>query len=191
MPDPVNHPAPSPGSGPAPSPAPGAVNGPVSAPSAGPGAVNGPVSGSVPDPRAELARAQAELLAALVAGGEPPRGFDEGRLRIQAASLISKRRGVVARIRPDLVALLGAAGFAAEFDAYARGRPKPPGGSRVDARDFAERLRAAGHPLPEPAPEPPAGRRRWARFTRALRDLPPVLPTRVKGLGRGWAGRPR
>ncbi|GAA3424779.1 hypothetical protein GCM10018953_19620 [Streptosporangium nondiastaticum] len=163
MPDPMNHPAPSPGPG--------------SAPSPGPGTANGPVSGSAPDPRAELARAQAELLAALVAGGEPPRGFDEGRLRIQAASLVSKRRGVVARIRPDLVALLGAAGFAAEFDAYARGRPKPPGGSRADARDFAERLRAAGHPLPEPEPEPPAGRRWWTRFARA---------SRFGGTGRGY-----
>ncbi|MGV9596245.1 hypothetical protein ACWDR1_06210 [Streptosporangium sandarakinum] len=148
-----------PGPGPAPSPA------------------NGPVSGPVPDLRAELARAQAELLAALVAGGEPPPGFDEGRLRIQAASLVSKRRGVVARIRPDLVALLGAAGFAAEFDAYARNRPKPPGGSRADARDFAERLRAAGHPLPEPGPEPPAGRRWWTRFARV---------PRFGGTGRGY-----
>ncbi|MFF0306752.1 hypothetical protein ACFYSC_04950 [Streptosporangium sp. NPDC004379] len=128
----------------------------------------------MPDLRVELARAQAELLAALVAGGEPPRGFDEGRLRIQAASLVSKRRGVVARLRPDLVALLGA-GFAAEFDAYARVRPKPPGGSRADARDFAERLRAAGHPLPEP--EPHAGRRRWTRFAR--------MP-RFGGTGRGY-----
>ncbi|MFF5206692.1 hypothetical protein [Streptosporangium sp. NPDC000396] len=117
--------------------------------------------------RDALARAQADLLAALVAGGEAPPGFDRERLRIQEASLISKRRGMVARHRPDLVTLLGGDGgdFAKEFDAYARGRPKPSGGSRADARDFADRLKAAGR-LAEPPerpvePRPPAAPHRW------------------------------
>ena len=101
--------------------------------------------------RAALARAQSGLLAALVAGGETASGFDEKRLRIQEFSLISKRRGTVARLRPDLVALLGG-DFAGEFEAYARGRPKPPGGSRADARDFAGRLQATGR-LPQGRPE--------------------------------------
>ncbi|WP_051864635.1 hypothetical protein [Streptosporangium roseum] len=119
--------------------------------------------------REALAGAQAVLLAALVAGGEAPPGFDEGRLRIQAASLISKRRGTVARVRPDLVALLGG-DFAREFEAYARGRPKPPGGSRADARDFADRLRSAGRLPPEP--EPAAGTPRWLRpFRRVVKLL--------------------
>lgn len=117
--------------------------------------------------REALARAQAALVAALVAGQEAPRGFDRERLRIQESSLISKRRRTVARLRPDLAALLGD-GFAGEFDAYARGRPKPQGGSHADARDFADRLRAAGRlpeePGPEPASEPASEPRRWWLF---------------------------
>lgn len=76
-------------------------------------------AGSVDDARAALARAQAELLTALVAGGEAPPGFDAERLRIQTAGLVAKRRGAAARLRPDLVMLLGG-DFAAEFDAYAQ-----------------------------------------------------------------------
>jgi hypothetical protein len=119
--------------------------------------------------RAALARAQSGLLAALVAGGEPPPGFDEKRLRIQEFSLISKRRGTVARLRPDLVALLGG-DFAGEFEAYARGRPKPPGGSRADARDFAGRLEETGRlpGRPEEAGEPePSPASRWWRLRRS------------------------
>ncbi|MEU8383776.1 hypothetical protein [Streptosporangium sp. NPDC048865] len=116
--------------------------------------------------REALARTQEALVAALVAGGEAPRGFDRERLRIQEAGLIAKRRRTVARLRPDLVALLGD-GFAGEFDAYARGRPKPPGGSHADARDFAGRLRAAGRLPEEPAaPEPGPAPRRWSIFGR-------------------------
>ncbi|MET8052322.1 MULTISPECIES: hypothetical protein [unclassified Streptosporangium] len=116
--------------------------------------------------REALAGAQAALMAALVAGEEAPPGFDRERLLIQESSLISKRRRTVARLRPDLAALLGD-GFAAEFDAYARGRPRPPGGSHADARDFADRLRAAGR-LPEEsiAVEPAPGPRRWSPFAR-------------------------
>ncbi|MEV6864008.1 hypothetical protein AB0M44_23740 [Streptosporangium subroseum] len=119
--------------------------------------------------RAALARGQSGLLAALVAGGETPPGFDEKRLRIQEFSLISKRRGTVARLRPDLVALLGG-DFAGEFEAYARGRPKPVGGSRADARDFAGRLEATGRlpGRPEEAEESePSPASRWWRFRRS------------------------
>ncbi|MGV9775543.1 hypothetical protein [Streptosporangium sp. NPDC003464] len=129
-------------------------------------------AGSAPaGAREALSGAQAGLLAALVAGAEAPAGFDEARLRVQAAALISKRRGTVARLRPDLVALLGD-DFAREFEAYARGRPKPSGGSRADARDFAERLSAQGR-LPDPGrgPEPPAGTRRWSRPLRRMLKL--------------------
>lgn len=132
-------------------------------------------AGSVDDARAALARAQAELLTALVAGGEAPPGFDAERLRIQTAGLVAKRRGAAARLRPDLVMLLGG-DFAAEFDAYARGRPRPPGGSHADVRDFAEELRATGRvpdgPDPGPGrgpgselvPEPRVRSGRWFRF---------------------------
>ncbi|WP_440100626.1 hypothetical protein [Streptosporangium sp. H16] len=116
--------------------------------------------------REALAGAQEALVAALVAGREAPRGFDRERLRVQEAGLISKRRRTVARLRPDLVASLGD-GFAGEFDAYARGRPKPPGGSHADARDFADRLRAAGRLPEEPVtPEPGPAPRRWSLFGR-------------------------
>ncbi|MFC3818899.1 hypothetical protein [Planomonospora venezuelensis] len=135
----------------------------------GAAATGAPGAESVPDPRAELARAQAGLLAALVAGGEAPPGFDGERLRIQENSLIAKRRGTVARLRPDLVRALGD-GFAAEFAAYARGRPKPAGGSRADARDFAEALGAAGRLPGAAAPAPSFGlRSRLRTFWRAVR----------------------
>ncbi|WP_436761674.1 hypothetical protein [Streptosporangium sp. V21-05] len=128
-----------------------------------PGGVQGSGGGSA---REALARAQEALVAALVAGEEAPRGFDRERLRIQESSLISKRRRTVARLRPDLAALLGD-GFAGEFDAYARGRPKPPGGSHADARDFADRLRAAGRLPEEPVtPEPGPAPRGWSLFGR-------------------------
>ncbi|GAA5072625.1 hypothetical protein HNP84_003791 [Thermocatellispora tengchongensis] len=106
--------------------------------------------------RARLAAQQHDLLAALVAGGAHPPGFDENRLRIQAASLIAKRRGLVAKVAPDLVRKLDGR-FAALFTEYARGRPKPPGGSRADARAFAAWL-AANHP--GTAPQAPSARPR-------------------------------
>ncbi|MCG5216814.1 hypothetical protein [Streptosporangium sp. KLBMP 9127] len=119
--------------------------------------------GGPPDARARLAAAQRELLAALVAGGPGPVGFDERRLAIQAASLIAKRRGLVALSAPDLVGSLGGE-FPALFASYAEGRPKPPGGSRADARAFADWL------APGPA-EPPAPRRRgfWSRVRETRR----------------------
>jgi hypothetical protein len=106
------------------------------------------------DSRRRLGAAQEALLAALVAGGEAPAGFDPERLRIQSASLVSKRRGVVARLRPDAASAAGDA-LAAEFAAYARSRERPPPGYRADADDFAAWLRARGL-----MPEPPL-RRRW------------------------------
>ncbi|MFI7443935.1 hypothetical protein [Nonomuraea indica] len=103
---------------------------------------------AVEERRERLARAQHDLLAALVAAGPRPDGFDEGRLRVQAAGLIAKRRGLVARSAPDLVARLGPR-FTTLFAEYAGGRPRPPGGSRADALAFAAWL---GLP---PAPEAP------------------------------------
>jgi hypothetical protein len=131
--------------------------------------------------REELARAQAELLAALVAGAQAPPGFDGERLRIQAASLVAKRRSLVARLRPDLVQALGG-DFRTEFTAYASGRPKPPGGSRADAADFAEHLARTGRIAAGAASGaasgatagsgadagPPRPTGRWARLTRWL-----------------------
>ncbi|MDF2705367.1 MAG: hypothetical protein K0R62_1019 [Nonomuraea muscovyensis] len=98
--------------------------------------------------RARLARAQRELLTALVAAGPHPDGFDPERLRVQAAGLIAKRRSLVARSAPHLVARLGPR-FTGLFAEYAGARPKPPGGSRADALAFAAWLG-----VPPEAPRP-------------------------------------
>ncbi|MEO3872559.1 hypothetical protein ABGB18_27425 [Nonomuraea sp. B12E4] len=105
-----------------------------------------------------LAEAQGRVVAALVAGAEPPEGFDPERMRAQAASLISKRRGIVARIRPDVVAAAGG-DLAAEFAAYARARTAPPPDYRTDADDFAAWLRERGR-----LPDPPRRARWWSRL---------------------------
>ncbi len=84
--------------------------------------------------RARLAHRQAELLAALVAGGPTPPGFVPEQLRIQAAGLAAKRRDTVARVAPELPALLGGR-FAADFGRYATGTPMT-GGYRTDALAF-------------------------------------------------------
>ena len=89
--------------------------------------------------RNRLARAQIELLAAVVADGPPPPGFDPDRLRIQAEALVAKRREVVARLRPDLVEAAGP-DFRDRFDTYARGHPRPAGGARADVEAFARTL---------------------------------------------------
>ncbi|MFI7704454.1 hypothetical protein [Nonomuraea sp. NPDC049480] len=102
-----------------------------------------------------LAEAQARLVAALVAGGDIPDGFDQERMRAQAASLVAKRRGIVARIRPDTAVAAGA-DLAAEFAAYARSRSAPPPNYRTDADDFAAWLRERGR-----MPDPPRRKARW------------------------------
>ncbi|WP_222871445.1 hypothetical protein [Nonomuraea sp. PA05] len=105
--------------------------------------------------RGRLAEAQGRVVAALVAGAEVPEGFDPARMRAQAASLLSKRRAIVARIRPD-TAMAAGPDLAAEFAAYAAARPAPPQNYRTDADDFAAWLRERGR-----MPEDQAPRRRW------------------------------
>ncbi|MFI6325338.1 hypothetical protein ACIBG8_48020 [Nonomuraea sp. NPDC050556] len=114
---------------------------------------------SVEESRKELAEAQERLVAALVAGAESPPGFSPERIRVQAASLVAKRRGIVARLRPD-AALAAGADLATEFALYAAARTAPPTGYRADADDFAAWLQAKGRMRPPP---PPQGRiRRFA-----------------------------
>ncbi|GII93183.1 hypothetical protein [Sinosporangium siamense] len=105
-----------------------------------------PRAGSLKEARAALAAAQAELLAALVAGGAVPEGFDRTRIEAQTQSLAAKRRRLVARVMPELGTALGAE-FPRLFAAYAEGRP-PPGRVRTDAEHFAAWLRERGQ-LPE------------------------------------------
>ena len=76
-----------------------------------------------PDPRNELARRQAELVAAL-AGGKVPPGFDAGRLAIAAESLLLKRVSMVRKSWPILAASLGDSLFEL-FSSYAATKPPP------------------------------------------------------------------
>ncbi|WP_406674107.1 hypothetical protein WBK31_40205 [Nonomuraea sp. N2-4H] len=98
--------------------------------------------------RAALAERQGRVVAALVAGGEPPAGFDPERMRVQAHSLLAKRRAIVAKLRPDAAEAAGP-DLAAEFAAYARARTEPPPSYRTDADDFAAWLRERGRTFPE------------------------------------------
>jgi hypothetical protein len=112
--------------------------------------------------RAALARAETELLAALVAAAPPPAGFDTDRLRIQAEALIAKRAAVAARLRPDLLDDLGAT-FHPLFYGYARAHPRPAAGARADVAEFIRSL-TPGRPSPI--------RRRLRARVEALRALP-------------------
>ena len=88
-------------------------------------------------PRERLAQAQSELLAALLAGGPPPTGFDERLLRVEARSLLAKRRGIVAMLNPEMVDELGDR-FRPLFDEYALTHPRTSGSrAREDAAAFA------------------------------------------------------
>lgn len=130
---------------------------------AAPDATQDQVGAAHEDEVARLAEAQARVVAALVAGAEVPDGFDPGRMRAQAASLIAKRRGIVARIRPDTAVAAGQ-DLAAEFAAYARARTAPPPDYRTDADDFAAWLRERGRMPPTQPAEPPERRRWWSRI---------------------------
>jgi hypothetical protein len=114
------------------------------------------------DARARLARRQEQVVAALVAGGEVPEGFDARRLRVQARSLIAKRRGVVARLRPDAAAA-AYPDLVELFAAYAAERTEPPPSYRADANDFADWLRRQGR-MRSDVREP-----WWRRLVRARR----------------------
>ncbi|MFJ6141456.1 hypothetical protein [Kitasatospora sp. NPDC092286] len=85
--------------------------------------------------RAALARRQEALLAALVAGGPVPPGFDEAQVRAQSIGLAAKRRDTAAKVAPALPRLLGPQ-YGPLFLAYARRHPQT-GGYRADARAFA------------------------------------------------------
>jgi hypothetical protein len=91
-------------------------------------------------PREELAAAQAALVAALVAGGPPPAGFDPERLEATARALLRKRAGEVARAWPLLAAGYGPR-WPVAFAEWARGRP--PRGSWLDGWDFARAHRGS------------------------------------------------
>ncbi|MFI9451390.1 hypothetical protein [Amycolatopsis sp. NPDC052450] len=85
-------------------------------------------------PRERLAARQAELLKALLAGGDAPAGFDADRLRIEANVLWNKQSRLVAYLRPDLAEALGDR-FGALFREYATSSPKT---DAIRARAYAD-----------------------------------------------------
>jgi hypothetical protein len=117
-----------------------------------------------------LADEQAALVAALVAGGAPPPGFDATRLDAARDALLRKRAGEVAAAWPVLAASLGPQ-WTATFTGWARGRP--PGGALRDGWDLARELATAGR-LPAGAAGELRARERVRRVWRP-----------------GWGGYPR
>jgi hypothetical protein len=89
-----------------------------------------------------LARRQEELVAALVAGAPVPPGFDPALVGAARQALLRKRAGEVARVWPMLAACAAGHRWAAEFAAWAAGRP--PRGSLRDGWDLARAWSAAG-----------------------------------------------
>ncbi|MCH0541592.1 DUF692 domain-containing protein [Streptomyces sp. MUM 203J] len=100
------------------------------------------------DGREALAHQQEGLLSALVAGGPVPVGFDAERVRLQARLLTVKRCKVVAKVTPELPALLGDR-YRPLYLAYARRTPLT-GGHRRDSLRFAEHLLLDGTLLGPP-----------------------------------------
>jgi hypothetical protein len=110
-----------------------------------------------------LAEDQEALVAALVAGGPVPPGFDAARVAAARDALLRKRSGEVAAVWPRLAASLGPQ-WTVEFGRWAAGRP--PNGALHDGLEFARELAAAGR-LPEMARDElrQRGKRgRWRRW---------------------------
>src|SRR5688572_13523633 len=81
-----------------------------------------------------LAALQAALVSTLVAGTQPPPGFDPERLRAAREALLRKRTAGVAAVWPQMAAALGTR-WSTEFGRWARHRP--PAGALRDGWDFA------------------------------------------------------
>ncbi|MGQ5264935.1 hypothetical protein ACTWLT_29710 [Micromonospora sp. ZYX-F-536] len=139
-----------------------------------------PTSAPGSDPHGgRLAERQAELVAALVAGGPPPAGFAPGPLAATRAALLRKRAGEVARHWPLLAAGLGAR-WATTFARWAADRPTA--GSLRDGWDLARALHERGVLPPAGADElavREAGLRYDGRRAPRPRRLPAV--TRADG----------
>ncbi|MFI7358300.1 DUF692 domain-containing protein [Streptomyces avidinii] len=131
--------------------------------------------------RTGVALGQAALLSALVAGTPVPEGFDRRRIRVQARALAAKRADVVARLAPELPAILGGPDpYREAFLSYAKGRPMTAG-YRRDALDFAEDL------LIRDLPADPVARRRLTSWWRDRTGARP--PRRIVRWARSLAGR--
>ena len=89
----------------------------------------------------DLGARQAALVAALVADGPVPDGFDPQRLAVARRAMVRKRAAEAAAAWPLLAASLGP-DWGATFAASVAGRP--PGGPLPDGWDLARALSAAG-----------------------------------------------
>jgi hypothetical protein len=98
----------------------------------------------------DLAARQAELVAALVAGGADPPGFDPARLDATRRALLRKRAGEAARVWPMLAGSFGKE-WPAVFGEHRSGHP--PVGALRDGWDVALALRAGGRLTPDAADE--------------------------------------
>jgi hypothetical protein len=99
-------------------------------------------TGAAPDRQpTRLAEQQAALVAALVAAGPDPPGFDAARLDAVRRALLVKRASEVAAAWPRLAAAFGAQ-WTSRFAGWASGRP--PAGALRDGFDFARALAQSG-----------------------------------------------
>ncbi len=102
----------------------------------------------------DLAARQAELVAALVASGPLPSGFDPDRLAVARRALLRKRAGEAATVWPLLAASLGQA-WPDAFAASVAGRA--PLGALRDGWDLARELSRRGDwATPPPSSSPSA-----------------------------------
>ncbi|CCH20048.1 hypothetical protein [Micromonospora lupini] len=126
-----------------------------------------------------LAERQAELVAALVAGGPAPAGFAAGPLAAARAALRRKRAGEVARHWPLLAVGLGAA-WPSTFADWAAERPTA--GSLRDGWDLARALRERDA-LPPGGAEELAVREAGLRYDGRRAPRPRRLPAVARAGG--------
>jgi hypothetical protein len=95
--------------------------------------------------REDLARRQADLLAALVADAPAPPGIDPARLALEAGALRAKRRRALSRLLPPEVHERLGADLGPRLDAWITAHPRAVGTSmHADADAFVATLRADG-----------------------------------------------
>jgi hypothetical protein len=143
----------------------------------------------------DLATRQAALVAALVASGELPPGFDAARVSAARRALLVKRASEVATVWPLLAACFGP-DWSSRFATWAHTRP--PRDPLRDGWDFARALADAGE-LPELATVELAHRETTWRYNghcathrcwparkwySVLQRVPPL--TSVSRVSRGW-----
>jgi hypothetical protein len=131
--------------------------------------------------RERLATRQAALTAALVAGAEPPPGFDPDLVAVARSALLNKRAGEVAHAWPELAAAL-AAQWRPTFRAWAAARP--PAGSLRDGFDLARDLARDGR-LPAAARAELRAREGYWHYDGTAPPRPRRLPTVT---ARYWLG---